>query len=155
MPWSVKVAWATQSAVAGALPSVVVAAVAQRVGLLSHAEATADGGGDAGAAEAAPEIGGSGGLEKGSWRRSRIMYAPGRLVHLTETDERHGPGRAGLLTAAEARWVPREALAAGGVQSLSARLLLPEAVTDHFPWFTLKALDQAIVTARAREDVSG
>lgn len=158
VPWSVKVAWATQSVVAGALPAAVVAAVAQRVGLLDHQgnmvltpQAAAAGHAAAGAITGAG-VGGSGGFESVFSRRSRSMYAPGRLVHLIEPDEGHKHQGAAPKTSVEAAWVPRTALAAGGEQSLSTRLLFPAAVTDHFPWHILKALDEAIAAARARED---
>jgi hypothetical protein len=80
---------------------------------------------------------------------TRAMFAPGRLVHLTRREGdaagRVAPGPPKV----HAAWVPRAALAAGGAQALSARLLLPHALTDHFPWHILEALDAAIDAAKA------
>jgi len=81
---------------------------------------------------------------------ARPMFPPGRIVHLTAI-----PAHPGTAVASWASWSPswsafrasvigRDDLAPGGAQALTTRLLLPHAVSDHFPWHIIDALTGAI-----------
>jgi len=89
------------------------------------------------------------------------MFAPGRIVHLRRSEpsnksrataakasaEEAGSGRAKSGGGVEAVWVGRDALAQGGDLGLGARLLFPNAATDHFPWNIIGALGAAMGAA--------
>ena len=107
------------------------------------------------------------------------MFAPGRIVHLTEHAEprqrqqrapagaKRGASRWGLRFSAG--WVSRDGLATasaaivpdappaedGSEEGLGRCLLLPGAVTDHFPWHIIDALDGAIANHRSEESGQG
>jgi hypothetical protein len=83
------------------------------------------------------------------------MFPPGLIVHLTPPSSpprvttrattmraTTGPPPA-AWSAFEAAWVGRDDLV-DGPSGLTPRFLLPHAVSDHFPWHIIEALDGAI-----------
>lgn len=108
---------------------------------------------------------------------ARPLFAPGRIVHVRKVEnidngnsdgggsQKRSTSNASTSTCCllggrkdkrvfVASWVSRDELGCGGSQGLGVRLLFPHAVTDHFPWHIIRALDIAIASTAATDQES-